>query len=406
MAEACLAFSPQVAVGSDAVFVEIEGSRHLFSESECIQRLHEMLELLELKAKVAVAATVPAALAFARYGGRDVDQLPVEALADFLHPFHPEPFPALEVFRKLGVITIGDFKKIPRAEIPSRFGKQGLLAYERLLEAARVAWPRWKAADKIEERVDFDFAAQIHTFEPVLFLLKTAVQRVFLRLYARREKLAALRVTFHLNKLKGVPARISEVNLPLPQSEVKPVTFLLAERLSKELENAPLEDALEGLTLLVLDTAPFQEAQRDFFSKREEEGLAWAALVGRLTERLGASRAFLAVPTPRLLPEASWGKTLDENERGITVRVPLRPLRLLDPPVRLQRLGDLLVSRERRWRFTSFHGPEKLRGEWWLGGFEREYFHVDTSEGETLWVFTAPVEEGAPRGLWLHGVFD
>ncbi|MGZ3653974.1 MAG: hypothetical protein ACXVCS_00385 [Bdellovibrionota bacterium] len=406
LAEACLAFSPQVALGTDAAFVEIEGSRQLFGEEECIRRLKDMLELLDLKAKIAVASSVPAALAFARYGVTEVDRLPVAALADFLAPFAPQPFPELEVFHKLGVATIGDFKKIPRAQIPSRFGKQGLLAYERLLDAGRVAWPRWAPAERLEERVDFDCAAQIHSFEPVLFLLKSAFQRIFLRLYARRLKLAGFRVTFHLNKFTAGAERVTEIALPLPQSELKSVVLLTAECLSKELENRPLEDSLEGVSVLVTDTAPFHEAQRDFFSKREEENLAWASLVGRLEERLGPQKAFLATPSPRLLPEASWGKTLDETERGTLVTVPLRPLRLLEPPLRLQRLGQELVSAQRRWRFTGFHGPEKLRGEWWLGGFEREYFHVETAEGETLWVFTAPISPGGPRGLWLHGLFD
>jgi len=72
------------------------------------------------------------------------------------------------------------------------------------------------------------------------------------------------------------------------------------------------------------------------------------------------------------------------------------------PPRAFSASATRLILPERRWKLTSFHGPEKLRGEWWLGGFEREYFHVDTEEGDTLWVFTA----GSPRALWLHGVFD
>jgi len=129
LAEACLAFSPQIAVSREAVFVEIEASCRLFDASECIQRLKEMLELLEVSARIGVAPTVPEALAFARYGIDSLDALPVEALSDFLQPFAPVPLEGVEAFRKLGVLTLGDFKKIPRAEIPSRFGKQGLLAY-------------------------------------------------------------------------------------------------------------------------------------------------------------------------------------------------------------------------------------------------------------------------------------
>lgn len=404
LAEACLAFSPQIAIGRGAVFVEIEASRRLFDAQECIRRVHEMLDLLEIKAEAGVGSSPAEALAFARYSVNQGDLLPVEALACFFSPFACAPFPELELFRKLGVLTLGDFKKIPRVEIPARFGKAGLLAYERLLEASRVAWPRWAPAERLEERADFDCAAQIHCLEPVLFLLKTVLQRLFLRLYARREKLAGFTVTLHLNKFSSAPSRVTSFTLPLPQSEVKSVSLLAAERLSKELALRPLEDSLEGLSILVTDTAPFAEAQRDFFSKREEEGLAWAALVGRLTERLGAGKAFLAVPAPRQRPEASWAKTLDEKAWGKSVPAPLRPLRLLDPPVRLHRDGHSLTAGPLRWRLTGFRGPEKLRGEWWLDGFEREYFHVDTEKGDTLWVFTSPHQDA--RALWLHGFFD
>jgi hypothetical protein len=67
---------------------------------------------------------------------------------------------------------------------------------------------------------------------------------------------------------------------------------------------------------------------------------------------------------------------------------------------------DQLISRERRWRFTGWRGPEKICGEWWLDGFDREYFHIDTASGETLWVFTAPLDGTDTKALWLHGIFD
>ncbi len=430
LAEACILFSPQVALGTDAVFAEVGASKKLFTEQEVIRRLQELLEVLEIKAspgtgaqvRIGLANDAPTALAFARYGIRSRDALPVEALACYLSPFSPQPFAGLEAFAKLGVLTIEDFMKIPRAEIPSRFGKAGLLAYERLLTASVTAWPRFTPPEKIFERVDFECAAQIETFEPVLFLLKSAFQRLFLRLYSRRLKLAAFEVKFHLNKFSsardGIRDRSSVINLPLPQSDPKSVLALSAERLSKELELKPLEDSLEGVSLTVLDTAPFQEAQKDFFSRVEEETQAFASLVGRLEERLGRGGAFHAKPMPRLLPEASWSKTLDHEEKGTLVEVPLRPLRLLAPPQRLQRIGDWLLfagraggapcsgQTRRRWRFTSFTQVEKLQGEWWLGGFEREYFRVSTSGGETLWVYTESAPEGGPRALWLHGFFD
>lgn len=406
LAEACLAFSPQVALGTESVFLEIEGSEHLISREECILRLKEVLQVLDLPARLAIARSVATAQGFARFGVSSRDALPIESLSDYLQPFAPEPFRGVELFHKLGVQTLGDFLKIPRRELPARFGKLGLLAYERLLEAERVAWPRFQPIEKLAERVDLDSAAQIATLEPVFFLLKTAFHRIFLRLYARREKLAACTIKLHLNKFSGRGDRVTELRFPLPQGEVKNVLTLAAERLQKELELRPLEDALEGVSVFVTDTAPFPNTQKDFFSKVEEEREAWASLVGRLHERLGEQAAFLSIPQPRLRPEASWAKTLLEGLHGEAVSTPLRPLRLLSSPLPLRRVGDWLLAADKKWRFTAFRGPERLRGEWWLGGFEREYFVVETEVQETLWVFTAPESPTAPRSLWLHGIYD
>lgn len=408
LAEACILFSPQVAMGSDAVFVEVKASRKLFTETEVIRRLKESLEALGIAARIGLANDPATALAFARYESSSREELPLEALACYLSPFSPSLLPGLEAFVKLGVATLGDFKKIPRAEIPSRFGKAGLFAYERLLSAGTTAWPRFTPEEKILERVDFECAAQIETFEPVLFLLKPAFQRLFLRLYSRRLLLAAFEVKFHLNKFSGNSGRSSVIQLPLPQSDPKSVLALAAERLSKELELEPLKDSLEGVSVHVLDTAPAQDAQRDFFSRAEEEAQVFASLVARLEERLGRGGAFHAKPMPRLLPEASWAKTLDHEDLGVFVEVPLRPLRLLASPEPLQRNGNLLLAsgRRQRWNIASFTAAEKLKGEWWLGGFERDYFRVDTEEGETLWVYTTTPTEGGARELWLHGFFD
>jgi hypothetical protein len=259
----------------------------------------------------------------------------------------------------------------------------------------------------VEERVDLDFAAQIETLEPVLFLLKMVLDRALARLFARREKILEFDLTFRLNRFSPLRERVSEVRLPLPHSDPAALLALLRERLNAELARRPLEAALEGLTLTVRGTAPFLDAQRDLYSKAEAEREAWASLVARLRERLGEAAAFRAVPAPRLLPEASWERSA-ASCAGVTVPAPARPLRLLDPPLALRRKGATLAclssarntaTARREWRIVAFRGPERLRAEWWLAPVAREYFRVET-ETDTLWVFQS---EGA---LFLHGFFD
>jgi hypothetical protein len=72
--------------------------------------------------------------------------------------------------------------------------------------------------------------------------------------------------------------------------------------------------------------------------------------------------------------------------------------------------GDLLAhaATHRSWHVSAWRGPERLSGEWWDDpaglGFARDYFQVDTQEGERLWVYKA----NGPNGpaLWWQGVFD
>lgn len=395
LAESCLAFSPQVALGEEAAFAEIGASQRVISPEEVITRLGAILKESGIQARVATAGDLPSALAFARYGTNRRESLPVEALADYFSPFRSAAFSAAPLFRKLGVDTLGDFLKVPRAEIPARFGREGWEAYERYLRAEQIAWPRFVPEEKILERADFDFASRIENLEPLLFLLRHVLYRIFLRLNARREKIVDFDLIFHLNRFSAARARVSPVRLPLPQSDQKALLQLLQERLGKELERRPLEEALEGVSLLVHATAPAHDSQRNFFSKAEEEREAFSSLMARLSER---ASVFSATPAPRLLPEASWRRSI-QPEKGEFVETPPRPLRLLPSPLPLRRQGEILSGIGRHWRILGFHGPERLRGEWWLGGFEREYYRVDT-ETESLWVFRAA------GGLFLHGVFD
>jgi protein ImuB len=398
LAEACLFFSPQVALGEDAAFVEIGNSHHLFTVEECLSRMARVLENFQVEARLSIAEDVPSSLAFARYGVSRKEFLPIEALGDYLSPFVAHTFPAAEIFRKLGVETLGDFLKIPRRELSSRFGKDGLLAYERFLRAKELPWPRFVPTEKLFEKAEFDFAAQIENLEPVMFLLKTILHRVFLRLHARKEKIVAFDCAFHLNRFTGAEKRIFPVKLPLPQSDPKALLQFMRDRLEKELQKNPLEESVEAISIEVLETAPGLDTQRDFFSKAEEQKEAWSSLLARLREKLGESAAFQAVLQPRVRPEASWKKS-PIAEEGIAVPAPIRPLQIFPKPLTIERKKEFLHGKGKKWRIQQFQGPERLEGEWWLDPFQRDYYRVET-DSDCLWIFRNK------DGLFLHGIFD
>ena len=86
---------------------------------------------------------------------------------------------------------------------------------------------------------------------------------------------------------------------------------------------------------------------------------------------------------------------------------PPRPTRLLAAPAPVVaegeggRLTALRVDGRAR-PVLAFEGPERLRGEWWAGPFDRDYYRVRLEGLGDCWVF----RDGGDGRLYLHGFFD
>jgi protein ImuB len=50
----------------------------------------------------------------------------------------------------------------------------------------------------------------------------------------------------------------------------------------------------------------------------------------------------------------------------------------------------------------AMEGPERLRGEWWGGPFDRDYYRVRVEGLGDCWIY----RDGGNGRLWLHGFFD
>ncbi|HWU71620.1 MAG TPA: DNA polymerase Y family protein, partial [Pseudoxanthomonas sp.] len=71
--------------------------------------------------------------------------------------------------------------------------------------------------------------------------------------------------------------------------------------------------------------------------------------------------------------------------------LPPRPAWLLPQPIPLRGFSLQIVS-----------GPERIESGWWDGDVRRDYYIVQTREGQRAWAFTAPGQEGP---LMLQGWF-
>lgn len=456
LAEACLRFSPRISLRpGEAVFIEIGGSRGLFSEKSFSERALALarrfrragaggvvavpgpgiagaapcVAIATAAPRVAIANDAPTALALAREGAARREQLSLAALHAYASPFAHDPDAyrkvekALALLENLGVRTLGEFLALPHASLASRFGRELVDLASRAHGLLPVAWPGFRPEERVSERSDPGAAGvgNPESIEALLFLFRAILDRAMARLRGRCERASVIRVGFELEKWSGSEERREWlVEFPVPQGSVTGIIPILRDQLFRRFEREPLTAPVQAVWVDVLETAPGRGAQRDFFSRKEEEDEALGSLFARLAQKIGKDGPFVARALDRYLPEQGYERAVSAGPGAGSASAaaglaafPERPARLLRRPEPVRVFGSepgerVLSHRSRRWRVVSVEGPERLSGEWWAnaaaGGFDRDYYRLTVESGEKLWVFVDRAGKG--DALFLHGYFD
>ncbi len=393
------------------------------------------------------------------------ESFPIDCLEDLAQPFDPDEDDtralrrAVGSLRLLGLATLGQALLLPEHTLLTRIGRiaSDALRVARVPTLEPAPWPIFQPEQKIVECVELADPETLSGRSDVPGLLEFAEQgleRLCARLRGRSLRLARLGVALELES--GMPTRRWDIDFPIPQGSAGALVRLLRDRLQPELQNRPLLRPAVRLQIEAIETAPGHGAQRNFFDRSELEAEAWDALVARLCQKLGPPGAFIALPQARHLPERAWKAQLPTQTReapaptparvpthspasnqasaltstphpasaiapaliASVLSAPARPSRLLKRPLPLRWEGSTLVetqplresSRERRWNIVALRGPERLSGEWWdvRTAFDRDYYRVDTTSGESLWIFVNPKAEPSNPSIecHLHGFFD
>ncbi len=405
--------SPQIAIrDKEAIFMEIEQCKKLYSEQSILLRLTSLIRRLKLDATVLVSDDPPSALALSRFRNREKSDLPVSTLEDFACPFKYDELvikdceKVIWALDRLGIKTLGDFLKIPSQTLASRFGQLGGLLYRRLQDAKNLPWPKFIPLEKVVERMDWGHELSCDTIDSIFFYIKTLLDRVLLRLFGRGERLLTFQIKFEFEKhsLLKTLERKWRFELNLPHGSTKNILPIVRERICFDLNQKPLEALVNAMELRVIETAPSCLAQRDLFHpKREEEQEAWNNLVTRLTQKLGKEKIFCAKPIESYLPERNWTYHMTEKVLATpkpSIPFPQRPMRLFKKPVQIQFTGESITIGPQLSKVIQYWGPEVLSGESWEKPFERIYYRVLADTLEHFWIFQ---EEGV---FYAHGVFD
>ncbi len=305
----------------------------------------------------------------------------------------------------MGVGTIGELLRLPRAGFAKRFGQAALTDIDRLL--GQRADPRRRLARRERFRERFDLDHEIESQEQILQALQPLLSALEGYLRVRQRGITALQCRFHHYR---APPTVCVLRLAQPEAHAERLASLLRERLTSLVLPEPVRrcELVSGaLTGRRLATRPLWAPGERGHAPADE----MPALVEQLRARLGASAVYglrrhsehrpehaWRVAEPALTPAAGVASPGDARGRGASVF--RRPPWLLHQP-------EPLSEREGRPRHRGalelLEGPERIESGWWDGAdARRDYYVAQDAAGARLWIY----REGAGvRGWFLHGIF-
>jgi protein ImuB len=398
--------TPRVSLAPpDAVLLEVRGSLRLFGGPEQLRQvLLDACVAAGVRPRLALAPTPLAALAGARAGGvfevLDGARL-VGALAPLPHTVLRWPREVLERLAKVGVRSIGEALRLPRAGFARRFGLEQLAALDHLVGRSADLRRLFKAPERFHARRACPYELEGH--EAVLAMLTSLLERLAEFLEARQCGITEL--DCRLEHRRAPPTRWV-LKLAAPQADANHFAALLSEQLAA----LALPEPVRACEVRSGRLEPRSLQAQSLWQPGEYGGGAGAqspALIERLRARLGASAVHGLAFGGGHRPEALSCK--EELEADSAREVPpasvpwaafRRPLWLLSVP---QQLAQQQGLPRHRGPLRLLGEPERIETDWWgRGEIARDYYRAVDPGGSHLWIFR---ERTTPHRWFLHGIF-
>jgi protein ImuB len=368
-----------------AVFFDVRGSGALHRSEAHLATAVE--EATESKVRVGIAGSKATARIAAECSlgvvppGRDREalaSLPVGVL---------RPLPdAAETFRRWGIKRLGQLAGLPRGEVALRLGAEGARLWEIAAGEDDEPLAPTPLPDEPEEAIDLE--VPIFEVEPLLFVLRGALDRLGVRLAERGVMFGAVVLRLRLDpstfdvRLSTAAADDRWLSLASPLRDVPALLALL--RVS--IEASPPAAPVVGLRLRAVP-AGGRPAQLSLFEPAGPAPHKLAVTLARLAALVGPDR----VGTP--LPTAAH-----RSAAPLAIRV-LRPaLAAMWSRTRLA-TSDARLS----GTFVRVSGPWKLRSGWWSDApLERDYYDAELSTGALVRLYRDILADA----WFVDGVYD
>jgi protein ImuB len=376
-------YSSQVALLPHAIVLEVSKSQSLFGSWQMMERrLREDFRQLGFRYRLAAAPTPHGAyvLAGVSDGQTALGHQSMLRLLDSV-PLGKSRLPAqaVDALPRMGIRRVGQLLGMPRDGLQRRFGVALLQAMDRLTGDAPAGLDLYLPPDAVDWTVELSH--EVENIAALIFPLKRMTGDLAAYLSGRDG--GVQRFVLRLEH-RDLPATDVPVGMLAPERSAD----VLFDAARGRLEQVQLPAPVLALRLIADDLAGFVPAGRDLFDERPATALPFEQLRERLRARLGDGAVY------------QWGTTIDprpEHSQRMSAASegPLdprpRPTWLLDRPIPLR--GSLRIVA----------GPERMETGWWDGGdTRRDYYVVETEQGQRAWVFCPPDEQ---TGWMLHGWF-
>jgi protein ImuB len=418
LAALCGDYTPSVQCDPpQGVLLDVTGCAHLHGGEQGLRdHLLARIAAERLTVRAGIAATPQGARALARFGGEDLQALPLAAL-----DMEPETTHALS---RAGFRRIGDLAEVSRTALAARFGVAMTTQLARLLgeEDAHVVPQHRRERIFAAER----FAEPIGRTEDVLDVIELLLTRAAVRLAERGE--GGRHFLARLHRSDGHVAHLA-VETGAPTRDPALVLRLLRERIDSLADPLDPGFGYDSVDLLVSRSEALPDRQEGLAAERRRAA-DLGPLLDRLAVRHGASRvrrfaagnSHIPEKAGRLRPARDKAKPsswLETNE----AEPPLRPLLLFDPPQQVKVMDSVPDGPPRRftWKGKPHHvlrheGPERIAAEWWRRraghagnpGLTRDYYRVEDDSGRRFWLFRHGLygQEAEHPAWYVHGLFS
>jgi protein ImuB len=424
LARGSIRYTPLAALdASDGLILDVTGCTHLFGgEKGLAADVEARMARLRMSLRLAFADTASAAHALARY-----QALPAKDEASAIRRL---PVAALELdadatqgLLRAGLKTVGDLAKRPMASIAARFGGEAVTALRHLLgENARPMKPLVPIPPVCAER---RFAEPVARTEYALEVLGELVTDTARQMEEKGEGGRRFEACFF--RSDGLTRPLA-VETSQPTRDCALVLRLMNERI--EGLSDPIDPGfgfdLIRLSVPVVEPLAVTQLRLEGGAVKEAEV---AALIDRLSTRLGRSRIRRLTPQDTHIPEqmqlelpaVESNRPVADWPEAIAGEPPLRPLHLFDPPQPIEVMAGVPDGPPHRFRWRRklhdikrFEGPERIASEWWKRrdgaidkpGLTRDYYRVEDVRGRRFWVFRHGLFGEKPKPQWyLHGLF-